>query len=107
MNSELMRKATAAGSAEELLAFAKENNVEMTEEGAKELFDRLHTSGELADDELDSVAGGCAYNAPLEACPKCGSKNFRIYNHINGLWQLTCYTCNECSHQWEVKGNYS
>ena len=108
MNSELIVKAREASSVKELLALARENNIELTEDEARELFDRFHTNGELADDELESVAGGgCAYETPPETCPKCHSKNFRIYNHINGLWQLTCYVCNECSHQWEVKGIYN
>lgn len=44
----------------ELLALAKENGIEMTEEQAKEYFAKLNTkTGELADDELDNVSGGC------------------------------------------------
>lgn len=42
-----------------MLALAKENNVEMTEEEATTCFDRLHPqSGEFSDDELGNVAGG-------------------------------------------------
>ena len=58
MNQEIIAKAREAKSAEELLAMAKENDIELTGEQAKEYYDRLHASGELADDELDSVAGG-------------------------------------------------
>ena len=58
LNSELLEKAKQAGMAEELMAVAKENGVELTEEDAKEYFEQLHKSGELSDEELDSVAGG-------------------------------------------------
>ena len=59
----MIEKAKAAKSAEELLALAKENNVEMTADEAKTCFAQLNPkSGELDDDELDAVAGGgCGY----------------------------------------------
>lgn len=55
---ELMAKAKEAKSAEELLAFAKENGVELTAEEAEQYFEQLHATGELADDELENVSGG-------------------------------------------------
>lgn len=69
MNEELIAKAKEAASAEELFAIAKENNVEMTEETAKELYDRFHTSGELSDEELSSAAGGCGQSTEQNARP--------------------------------------
>lgn len=66
---ELLEKARQANSPEELLALAKENNFPMNEENAKDYFEKLHKTGELSDDELDSVAGGgCGYH-----CPECGA----------------------------------
>ena len=62
MNQELILKAKEASSAEELMALAKENGMEMNEEQAQAYFDVTHKTGELADDELDSVAGGWCYN---------------------------------------------
>ena len=56
---EQIAKAKAAKSAEELLALAKENDIEMTEEEAKKHYAEWHKEGELSDDELDNVAGGC------------------------------------------------
>ena len=38
MNQEIIAKAKKGKSAEELLALAKENNIELTQEQAKELF---------------------------------------------------------------------
>ena len=64
MNNELIAKAKEAKSPEELIALAKENSMEMTEETAKTYFDLLNPkTGELSDDELDNVAGGGCYSA--------------------------------------------
>lgn len=66
---ELLEKARQTNSPEELLALAKENNYPMSEEEAKDYFEKLHKSGELSDDELDNVAGGgCG-----PSCPFCGT----------------------------------
>ena len=67
LTPELLEKAKLAKSAEELIALAKENGVELTAESANAYFAQLHKTGELPDDELDSVAGG----------EKCGT----IYNN--------------------------
>ncbi len=59
LTPEMIEKAKAARSAEELLALAKENNVEMTKDEAATYFAQLNPkSGELDDDDLDAVAGG-------------------------------------------------
>lgn len=56
---ELIEKAKQAKSVKELLALAKENGMEMTEEQANAYYAQLSPkSGELADDELENVAGG-------------------------------------------------
>ena len=72
LTPELLAKAKQVETPEELAALAKENGVELTAESAKAYFDQLHKDGELADDELDSVAGGgsqCStpvpFNQPL------------------------------------------
>lgn len=59
LTNEMIQKAKEAKSAQELLALAEENGVEMTEQEAIERFEALNAlSGELSDDELDNVAGG-------------------------------------------------
>ena len=84
LTSEMIEKAKAAKSAEELLALAKENNVEMTADEAKTYFAQLGPkSGELDDDDLDAVAGGaCARTGQANnaqdavnnmPCPRCGT----------------------------------
>ena len=62
LNNEILAKAKAAKTPEKLIEIASENDVEMTEEGAKAYFDLLHPkTGEISDDELDNVAGGACY----------------------------------------------
>ena len=84
LTPEMIEKAKAAKSAEELLELAKANGVEMTEDEAATYFAQLNpTSGELSDDDLDAVAGGaCARteqaNNAQDAvsnmpCPRCGA----------------------------------
>ena len=58
LTPELLEKAKQAKTPEELLALAKENGAEITEESAKAYFEQLHKTGELTDDELDNVSGG-------------------------------------------------
>ncbi len=82
---EMIEKAKAAKTAEEILALAKENNMEMTEEEAKAYFEQFHKSGELSDDELDNVAGG-----------GCHASDGRLITTIG----------NNCSH-WHCKKCYN
>ena len=58
-SKELIEKAKTAKTAEELLALAKAEKVELTEEEAAKAFAELNKTGELSDEELDNVAGGC------------------------------------------------
>ena len=58
-SKELIEKAKTAKTAEELLEMAKEESIEMSAEQAKEYFVTIHASGELSDEELDNVSGGC------------------------------------------------
>lgn len=58
LTPELIAKAKAAKSAEELFELARANDVEITEDMAKTFFEQLNTSGALSDDELEAVSGG-------------------------------------------------
>ena len=61
MNKELLAKAKEMKTPEELMALAKENGVELTEESAAAYFDRLHPqTGELSDDELTTWPAAAA-----------------------------------------------
>ena len=64
-SAEMIEKAKTAKNAEELLALAKENGVEMTVDEAKTYFTQLNPkSGELNDDDLDLVSGGVEVHSP-------------------------------------------
>lgn len=54
----IAKKIQEAGSPEEIIAIAKENGGELSAEEAQSVFDRLHGTGELSDDQLEHVAGG-------------------------------------------------
>ena len=59
VSKELLEKAKAATSAEELLELAKAENIELSAEQAAKAFAELNKTGELSDEELDNVSGGC------------------------------------------------
>jgi predicted ribosomally synthesized peptide with nif11-like leader len=60
IDQNLIEKAKKAASAEELIALAKEAGISMTEQKAADAFQKLHSAkGELADEELGNVSGGC------------------------------------------------
>lgn len=59
-SKELIEKAKRAKSVAELLEMAKAEHIELTEEQSAKAFAELNKTGELSDEELDNVAGGCA-----------------------------------------------
>ena len=59
ISKELLEKAKTAKSAEELLAMAKAEGFELPEGEAKTVFSKLNKTGELSDEELNNVSGGC------------------------------------------------
>jgi len=85
---ELIEKAKSAKTPEELMALAKENGMELTEESAKAYLDLLHPqTGELSDDELDNVAGGGCHNGGiLVRCNTCGVAAY-------------CHSCQYCTYE--------
>jgi predicted ribosomally synthesized peptide with nif11-like leader len=109
LTPEMIEKAKAAKSAEELLEIAKANGVEMTAEEAATYFAQLNPkSGELDDDDLDNVAGGgCGSSddntiyekvrvTSGETCPKCGTNIVSLLKapewSTNGPY-FHCKTC--------------
>lgn len=105
-NAEMIEKAKAAKSAEELLEIAKANGVEMTEEEATTYFAQLNPkSGELNDDDLDAVAGGaCGSGVRVgdtvrvtsgETCPICGG-NMGTVKAV-GAMATGAVVCMNCS----------
>ena len=59
ISKELLKKAKTAKTAEELLEMAKAENIESSAEEAAKAFAELNKTGELSDEELDNVSGGC------------------------------------------------
>ena len=86
ISKELIEKAKQAKTVEELVELAKTENIEMTAEEAAKYFAELHKTGELSDEELDNVAGGCGGEEITE--PK--------YKEGDLVWisgGFACYTC--------------
>ena len=118
ISKELLEKAKTAKSAEELLAMAKAESVELTEEQAEKAFAELHKSGELSDDELDNVAGGCGGEEIPEpkykegdlvwisggfACHTCGLyRAFKVTEvHRSPVGKHTySVACPDCGEKW-------
>ena len=102
-NAELLEKAKQAKSAEEILALAKENGMEMTGEQAAAYYAQMNpASGELSDDELDNVAGG-----------GCGGSNDNIDNidslGLYGGERVCCLNqkCSKCGSQYGIFNFYT
>ena len=102
---EMIEKAKAAKSAEELLEVAKAGGIEMTADEAATYFAQLNPqSGELDDDALDGVAGGCGSTyvpdgtirvTSGQTCPKCGSTEGYVSMKAYGKPTVFCNKCNE------------
>lgn len=69
LSQEVKEEALKCTTANELLALAKENNIELSEEQAEEIL-KVSNNGTLSDDDLDAVAGGGdCYNLCSNQCP--------------------------------------
>lgn len=86
LSKELIEKAKEAKSVEELLAMAKAEHIELSAEEAAKAFAELHKSGELSDDELDNVAGGCGE----EEIPK---PKYKVGDMVVSSRGFPCHTC--------------
>ncbi|MGN0813941.1 MAG: hypothetical protein ACI4MH_01760 [Candidatus Coproplasma sp.] len=90
---DLIEKAKAAKSPEELLEMAKADNIELSAASAAKYYAEFHKSGELSDDELDNVAGGNCYYGFKVTCKMCGSTNTGFHNYLATLEQFECRDC--------------
>ena len=100
MNQELITKAKAAKSVEELLELAKASNVELSEEQAKEYFAKLNpTKGELSDDELNDVSGGGCGESKTKYCPNCNSELRMISEGTGNFSMKFYYLCDSCGYK--------
>lgn len=114
---ELIEKARHASSPEELLALAKVNEIELSEDEAKGYFEQFNKTGELSDEELDNVAGGGCYNgdrlvvSALNRCEKwvckhCGKGYVRDQTHSCSAYKNNptcfkgkCCDCKNCTYE--------
>ena len=116
---EMIEKAKAAKSAEELLEVAKAGGIEMTADEAATYFAQLNPqSGELDDDALDGVAGGCGGSSKPEnriedhtrvrvingkTCPNCGGTEGEVYNASYGIPNyVACTSCQTTVNQYTI-----
>ena len=101
-NTEMIEKAKAAKSAEELIALAKDNGVEMTADEAATYFAQLNPkSGELGDDELNEVAGGGCSDG--RRVVDMGGRCHTCFECKNGCGNNVDYgteTCRACGEEW-------
>lgn len=96
LTPELIRKAKAAKSAEELLELAKANDVELAEEEARIYFEQLNAVGKVSDDELDSVAGGDGLSCPSEEESSSSGANKVTCHHCQGPVSRSFTKCPWC-----------
>ena len=104
-NAEMIQKAKAAKSAEELLELAKASNVEMTADEAATYFAQLNPkSGELDDDDLDAVAGGgCGYASDGRRIVDMGGRchtSFECKNGCGNNVDMGTEKCRICGEEW-------
>lgn len=80
LTEEQIKKLDKCESCEEMLALAKQEGVELT------------------DEQLEAVSGGvsCGEKHP---CPKCGSKNIRV----SIIYR--CLVCKDCEHEYHEDGS--
>ncbi|MBQ7250250.1 MAG: hypothetical protein IJS37_02780 [Bacilli bacterium] len=81
LTEEQIAKAKACKNQDDLLAMAKEEGIELT------------------DEQIEEVSGGGCFSS--FKCPICGSKDYRklpIYQ-VSGC---STYKCNQCGHEWSL-----
>ena len=104
-NAEMIEKAKAAKSAEDLHEVAKAGGIEMTADEAATYFAQLNPqSGELDDDALDGVAGGCGGTytpdgtirvTSGQTCSKCGGTEGYVRTARYSKPYVICNKCDE------------
>ena len=86
LTEEQIAKVKACKSQEEMLALAKEEGIELT------------------DEQLEAVSGGGCSNTLK--CVTCGSTNLKFeYTRVGPVFKDTYYTCNDCHQQFYRRGS--
>ena len=78
-----IEKLKACKNQEEVLALAKEEGIELT------------------DEQLEAVSGGCSIpeTKPV-VCPQCGKSDYEEKTYTDGIYSFTSYTCKHCGRVW-------
>ena len=103
LSKELLEKAQTAKSPEELIQMAKTENIDLSAEEAAEAFEKLNASGELSDEELDNVAGGCSPSDP----PKYNIGDYVQYYYQYDVSLTGSITSTTCSFIEDIKADGS
>jgi hypothetical protein len=83
LTDEQIAKLKTCQSQEEMLALAKEEGIELT------------------DEQLEAVSGGCSMPEPKpEVCPQCGKSEYDEKTYTDGIYSITSYTCRHCGRIW-------
>ena len=81
LSEEQIKKVEACKSSEEILALAKAEGVQ------------------LSDEQLEAVSGGSC--SRTNKCPECGSKNIKqIGKNVNGDLSAKNYKCRDCGREY-------
>ena len=107
--TEQIKKAKAAKSKEELLAYSDELGCKLTDEEAEYYFDQWHKKGELADTELSNVSGGSqcidgktySSNFPYYLITTAGNTCL-AYEFAGHSWGIDNGTCYQCAHHGDT-----
>ena len=77
LTEEQVEKVKACKNQDELLAIAKEEGIELT------------------DEQLEAVSGGCGFSSLV--CPRCGSTDVNYHMQYSGY----SYICGACDYHWD------
>ena len=81
LSEEQIAKAKACKNSDEIIALAKAEGVELTEE------------------QLEAVSGGFC-STPSFVCPECGCKDVSHSYHSNPVRRFWACTCKQCGYYW-------
>lgn len=108
MDSALLEKAKKTRSKEELIALCRDNGYDISENDARRYYDALHKSGEIDDDDLNSVSGGACYtnDGYLKTTIGHSCKYYERQSGVNpNALDNTCYACKYWGDQFETYGS--
>ena len=84
LSEEQIAKIKSFKNQEDLLKFAKDQGIELT------------------DEQLEAVNGGICTSTPSFTCPYCGSSNVKTKHNENSIAEWYGNTCQDCGKYWIV-----